>query len=209
MNSRSVSRRVGLIGGSFDPVHYGHLIIAQDAVEKLNLDEIVFIPASTPPHKQHFKKVDACYRLKMLQLAVSLNSSFSVSDIEILRGGISYTIDTVREIKSAHEDDELILVIGSDTLVDLHNWRKINELFSFCSVASFMRPGEISIDHIEKKIKLPTDLKERLISQIFKTHLIEISSTEIRERVKGGLGICYLVPPAVEEFIYDNSLYQA
>lgn len=208
MNSRSVNRRIGLMGGSFDPVHMGHLTIAQDALEKLDLDELIFIPASIPPHKQNQKKTDAGNRLKMLQLAVESINAFTVSDIEIQRGGISYTFDTVRELKSAHEGDELILVVGSDTLVDFHNWYKFNELTDLCSIASFIRPGESSIDQIEKKVKLPVALKDQLISQTFKTHLIDISSTEIRERVKNGLDISSLVPAPVEKFIYENGLYK-
>jgi len=196
------------MGGSFDPVHVGHLIIARDAVEKLRLDEVIFIPASIPPHKQHLKKEDAHSRLKMLQLAVESDSHFSVSDIEVKRGGVSYTIDTVKEISAQRPADELTLIIGSDTLVDLHNWHKINELLGLCNVASFLRPGESDIDQIPEKVMLTDECREKLLSQTFMAHLIDISSTEIRERVAEGRNIDYLVPPAVEHFIYENSLYK-
>jgi nicotinate-nucleotide adenylyltransferase len=208
MESIPRTKRIGIIGGSFDPVHTGHLIIAQDAVERLGLAEVIFIPAAIPPHKQHLRQADAKHRLNMLRLAVGADVRFSVSDIEVQRGGLSYTIDTVRELKALHPDAELILLVGSDTLVDLHNWYEPEELLSLCEVVTFLRPGEDSIDEIAEKVKLPTNQKERLLGNVRETHRVEISSTEIRMRIMEGLGIRYLVPPEVEIYIYEHGLYQ-
>ncbi len=201
-------KRIGIIGGSYDPVHLGHLIIAQDALERLELDEVVFIPASIPPHKQHLEQVSAEHRLNMLKLAVEADLRFSVSDIEIQRGGVSFTVDTVKALRQEHTDAEWILLVGSDTLIDLHNWYNIDELLELCEVASFMRPGELSIDEISDKVKLSSPLKARLMDHLIETHLVGISSTEIRMRVAEGLGIRYLVPPEVEMYICEHGLYR-
>jgi nicotinate-nucleotide adenylyltransferase len=208
MDSLSLNGRVGLMGGSFDPVHIGHLIIARDALEQLNLSEVVFIPASIPPHKQHLRSEDISHRLEMLQLAVEEEPYFSVSDVEARRGGVSYSLDTIKEMSKRKPDAELILIVGSDTLVDLHNWYKINELLGLCKVASFLRPGECGIDQIREKVKLSDTHKDRLISNVFKTHLIDISSTEVRQRVKEERTIRHLVPQEVEQYIFEHSLYK-
>ncbi len=204
----STVKRIGIMGGSFDPVHLGHLIVAQDAVEKLNLSELIFIPASTPPHKQHVHIQDASHRLNMLQLAIESNHKFSVSRQEIDRGGISYSIDTIKGLKHSQPASNLILVVGSDTLVDLHNWYRIDELLGLCEVASFMRPGMNIFEKITEEMKLPTNDKEKLLANLFETHLIDISSTEIRARASKGRGIQYLVSPEVESYIKEHGLYQ-
>ncbi len=204
----SKAKRIGIIGGSFDPVHIGHLIIAQDALERLELDEVAFVPAAIPPHKQHIQQVAPEHRLNMLKRATETDLRFSVSDMEILRGGVSYTLDTVKMLREERPDVEWVLIVGSDTLVDLHTWYKIDELLELCEVASFLRPGESSVDAIVRKIKLSTDRKERLLANLIEAHLIEISSTEIRMRVAEGLGIRYLVPPEVEMYICEHGLYR-
>jgi len=189
-------------------VHTGHLVIAQDALEKLELAEIVFVPAAIPPHKQHMQQADAIHRYSMLQLATEADLRFSVSDVEMQRGGISYTIDTVRCLQAERPDVELVLIVGSDTLVDLQNWYKIDELLRLCEVASFLRPGESSIEEIERKVTLPEEGRKKLLDNIIEAHLIEISSTEIRMRVAEGLGIRYLVPTEVEMYIFEHGLYR-
>ena len=205
---RLKAKRVGIIGGSFDPLHTGHLVIAQDALEKLELSEIVFVPAYIPPHKRHMQQADAAHRYGMLQLATEADFRFSVSDIEIQRGGISYTIDTVRHLQEERPDDDWMLIVGSDTLVDLHNWYKIDELLGLCEVASFLRPGESSLEEIGRKVALPEASREKLMGNIIDAHLMEISSTEIRMRVAEGLSIRYLVPAEVEMYIFEHGLYR-
>ncbi len=208
MESLSTAKRIGIMGGSFDPVHMGHLVIAQDAVERLELSEIIFIPAAIPPHKQHIQQVDAEHRMNMLKLALEQDLRFSVSEVELQRGGVSYTIDTVRALKAEQPDVEWVLIVGGDTLVDLHNWYKIDELLKLCEVASFLRPGDASLEAVASKIMLSDTQKERLLDNVVDAHLIEISSTEIRMRIAEGLSIRYLVPPEVEMYIFEHGLYR-
>lgn len=196
------------MGGSFDPVHMGHLIIAQDAVEQLSLSKVVFIPAAVPPHKQHLKQLNAEHRLKMLQLSVEADQRFSVSDTEIRRGGLSYTVDTLQGLRESLQTEKLFLIVGSDTLVDLHTWYKIDQVLGICEIATFIRPGEESIESIEQKIKLPAKQKMQLMQNLMDAHRIEISSTEVRTRLLRGESIRYLVPPAVEAYIETHGLYK-
>ncbi|WP_372806818.1 nicotinate-nucleotide adenylyltransferase [Pontiella sp.] len=208
MDMQASAKRIGIMGGSFDPVHVGHLIIAQDAAERLELSEVIFIPAAIPPHKQHVQQVDAEHRLNMLRLAVETDIRFSVSDTEFQRGGVSYTIDTIRSMREEHPGAGLVLIVGSDTLVDLHNWYKIDELLNLCEVATFLRPGERCLDAIAEKVNVPEEHRKRLLKNVIEAHLVEISSTEIRMRIAEGLGIRYLVPPEVEMYIYEHGLYR-
>jgi len=203
-----MSMHIGVIGGSFDPLHFGHLIIAQDALERLGLSEVVFVPAANPPHKLHLRQTDAGHRLEMARRAVAGDRRFSVSNLELQRGGISYTVDTVRSLKLARPDADWVLIVGSDTLVDLHNWYKIDELLDLCEVASFLRPGEADPEEIAAKVLVAERHRQRLLGNIIEAHLVEISSTEIRQRVADGRSIRYLVPPEVEEYIIEHSLYR-
>ncbi len=208
MADMPATRRIGLFGGSFDPIHIGHLIIAQDAVDQLGLDEVLFIPAAVPPHKRHRERATDEARLAMVKLAVESNPLFSVSEVELERGGISYTCETVADLAREHRGCGLFLIIGSDTLVDLHNWYKIDELATLCEFCSFMRPGESDPDQIRQKIGLSPKLKERVMSNMFESRMIGISSSEIRSRIAAGQGIRYLVPAAVENFILEHGLYR-
>ncbi|MCK5676464.1 MAG: nicotinate-nucleotide adenylyltransferase [Verrucomicrobia bacterium] len=208
MESCPAAKRIGIIGGSFDPLHLGHLIIAQDAVEHLGLSEVVFIPAAIPPHKQQREQVVAEHRLAMLRLALEADARFSVSDIEIRRGGVSYSVDTIRGLKESRPEAEWVLIVGSDTLVDLHNWYKIDEVLDLCEVATFLRPGENNLEEIAGKVLVAEHHRKRLIENIVETHLVEISSTEIRMRVAEGRSIRYLVPAEVELYILEHGLYR-
>lgn len=208
MESCPAEKRIGIIGGSFDPVHIGHLIIAQDAIEHLELSEVVFVPAAIPPHKQHLQRIDAEHRLNMLKLATETDMRFSVSDIEIQRGGVSYTVDTLKVLRDIYSSAALFLIVGSDTLVDLHTWHKTGEILELCEVATFLRPGEDSIEAITGKIQLPAEQRECLLRNVIDAHRIEVSSSEIRMRLVEGQGIRYLVPPKVESYIYEHGLYQ-
>lgn len=208
MESQSPVKRIGIIGGSFDPIHIGHLIIAQDAAEQLGLSEVVFIPTEIPPHKQQLQRADAGHRLKMLECAVKTNVQFSVSDIEVRRGGISYTVDTLEALCEYYPDATLLLIVGSDTLVELHTWHEVERILELCEVITFLRPGEDSLEEIAKKIQLPEEQKKPLLRNMVDAHRIGISSSEIRKRLMEGLDIHYLVPLEVERYIYEHGLYQ-
>ena len=167
-----------------------------------------FIPAAIPPHKQHAQQVAAEHRLNMLKLAVETDARFSVSDIEVKRGGLSYSVDTIKALGAIRHDADLFLIVGSDTLVELHAWDRIDELLQMCSVATILRPGIDSIDVISQKLQVPEQHRAKLMDHIIAAHRIGISSTEIRQRVAEGESIRYLVPPAVEAYIYEHGLYQ-
>lgn len=208
MESFPAAKRIGIIGGSFDPLHMGHLIIAQDAAEHLGLSEVVLVPAAFPPHKQHVRQADAEHRLNMLNLAVEADARFSVSDIEIQREGLSYSVDTVKALTAIHHDADLFLIIGSDTLVELHTWHRIDELLQMCEVATVLRPGIDSLDEIGQRMQVAERHRAKLMDCVISAHRIGISSTEIRRRIAEGRGIRYLVPPEVETYIYKQGLYQ-
>jgi nicotinate-nucleotide adenylyltransferase len=208
MEMQTKEKRVGIFGGSFDPVHLGHLVIAQDAVEKLELSEVIFIPAAIPPHKQHLQQSAANHRLNMLNLAIESDIRFSTSDVELCRGGVSYTFETVCEFRAEHPATIPVLIVGSDTLTDMHNWYNIDELLELCEVASFMRPGESDLDTIRRKVNLPRPIKDQLLENAFESHMIGVSSSEVRMRVAEGLSIKYLVPPEVEMYIFEHGLYR-
>ena len=209
MEMHSQAKRIGIMGGSFNPVHNGHLIIAQDAIEHLELSGLLFMPAAVPPHKQHLMQVEPRHRLAMLGLCVESDIRFSVSDMEVQRGGISYTFDTVLGLVEANPDSSFVLVVGSDTLLDMHNWYRVGDILELCDVATFMRPGDLGPDALMEQVKLPGKYLERLRRNVFSSHVVDISSSDIRMRVAEGLGIRYLVPPEVEMYICEHGLYRA
>ena len=208
MESRLTDKRIGILGGSFDPLHLGHLSIARDAAEHLELSEVVFITAAQPPHKQHLQQAAAADRLAMLQQALIAERPFSVSDIELRREGLSYTVDTVREFRNVYADAALFLIVGSDTLVELHTWYQFEELLSLCSVATILRPGTDSREEISGEMSIPEPYKSGLLKYMIETHLSDISSTDIRRRIAEGKSITNLVPSAVETYINKNNLYR-
>lgn len=208
MESSSKPRRVGIIGGSFDPVHLGHLMIARDAAEHLDLSEIMFMPAACPPHKRNIRQVEATHRLNMLRLAVGMDERFYASDLEIRRGGVSYTVDTVAELRAAQPDTDWFLIIGSDTLVELHTWHRVDELLEMCTVATLLRPGIDSAELIRQRIELQEESREKLMAHVISAHQMNISSTEIRQRISAGEPIDKLVPEAVAAYILEHGLYR-
>jgi nicotinate-nucleotide adenylyltransferase len=190
--------KIGILGGTFDPIHTGHLLVAQDAMGALALTRVIFVPAAVPPHKTGRRKTSARTRFEMVQLAVKGNSSFSVSDIEFKRSGPSFSIDTIAALKDEYSGNEFFFLIGEDNLRDIWSWKKPEQLFGLCEVVVIGRPGEKLVD---QPAELPGNLTRLDI------HRIELSSSEIRERLEKNLPIRYLVPPEVERYIYDNRLY--
>lgn len=195
-----------MFGGSFDPVHMGHLTIAQDAVEQLELNRLIFVPAAVPPHKQGKTLVEGRHRFEMLQLATETNLSFEVSDMELQRGGISYTFDTMTQIQFEHPGAELFFIVGLDSLVELHLWKNIEQLLELCMVVPFARGGEDPA-RIAEQIQLSDGWKTKLLGRLIRIHEIEISASEVRMRLAEGLSIRYLVPPEVEMYIAEHHLY--
>jgi nicotinate-nucleotide adenylyltransferase len=204
--SESKPERIGVFGGSFDPVHMGHLTIAQDAVEQLELDRLIFVPAAVPPHKQGRTLADGRYRFEMLQLATESNLSFEVSDMELQRGGVSYTFDTMTQVQFEHPGAELFFIVGIDSLTILHAWRNVDKLLEMCTIVPFARGGEDAA-RVAGQIQLPEPWKTKLLDRLIRIHEIEISASDIRMRLAEGLSIRYLVPSEVEMYIAEHGLY--
>jgi len=199
-------QRIGVFGGSFDPVHMGHLTIAQDAVEQLELDRLIVVPAAVPPHKQGRTLAEGRHRLEMLQLATESNLSFEVSDMELQRGGVSYTFDTMRQVQAEHPGAQLFFIVGLDSLTILHSWRNVDQLLELCTLVPFARGGEDPA-RVAEQIQLPEPVKTGLMERLIRIHEIEISASEVRMRLAEGLSIRYLVPPEVEMYIAEHHLY--
>lgn len=204
----SFKSRIGLLGGTFNPVHIGHLVMAQCAMETFDLSKTLLIPSAVPPHKGDHSLASAHHRMAMLERAVEDNLRFEVSDIEIRRGGTSYTLDTVREIKRQHPGNELVFIVGADSLLDLHSWYRVEELLLLCRIVTMARPGYGLNDIRAADLKLPPPWPERLLADIAAGCLIDVSSSDIRHRAAEGMSIRYLVPTPVEMYIAEHGLYR-
>ncbi len=185
--------KIGLFGGTFDPVHIGHLIIAESVGEYAGLDTVIFIPSANPPHKSSDMMFSAEERFKMLSLAVNDNPRFVVSDVEMKRDGPSYTIDTIKEMKAAFpQDTELLFILGMDNLFEIDLWKNPHEIIKECKLLVARRV-------CDECGEIPVWLKEYV--EMVDVPLIGISSSDIRRRIKNGESIRYLVPDAAVEVI--------
>lgn len=201
-------RKIGISGGTFDPIHYGHLIIAEEAREIYGLEKILFIPSGNPPHKTGCCVTPAKYRYDMVHMAVCDNPHFEVSSIEICREGNSYTMDTLRELRGMYgADADFYFIIGADIIPELTTWRNFEQVFKMCEFAAALRPG-YNMDNLTKEIEFLKDNYGARI-HVFDSLLIEISSTMVRDRVRMGRTIKYLVPGSVEEYIREKGLYRS
>jgi nicotinate-nucleotide adenylyltransferase len=202
-------RNVGLLGGTFDPIHYGHLVIAEEVWSVLHLDEMVFIPAGHPPHKFGQSITSAEHRVAMLELAVASNPHFAISLIDVERSGPSYTVDTVRELREEWGTNVgLYFVIGWDSLEELHLWYDpIGILEQLTYLVAVRRPGYIEEPGYQDQLeaRLP-GIKQRLL--VIPVPQLAISATELRQRVAEGRPIKYQTPEAVEQYIAEHGLYQ-
>jgi nicotinate-nucleotide adenylyltransferase len=188
--------KVGIFGGTFDPIHLGHLITAQSVRELRNLEKIIFIPAFISPHKGDVKTTSAEERLDIIKLAIYGIPFFDYSDIEMKKGGVSYTIDTLKELKKIY--DELEIIIGYDNIFTFHAWKEPDEIMKMAKVIV-----------LKRKSSHPPQFEDKYYKQavFVQTRGIEISATDIRERVKNVMPINFLVTPAVMEYIYKHKLY--
>ena len=193
--------RIGLYGGTFDPVHLGHLIVAEQACVELQLDRVLFVLSPNPPHKSAQAITPAAQRLAMLKLALAENPRFEVSTIELVRSGISYTIDTLRELRAmpAFAEAEFFLIIGADSFLEFHNWREPQAIIELAKLAVYARPG---LDLSRAK---PQFLQA---ASFLHGPQIDISATEIRQRCATNASIRYLVLDVVHNYILDNHIYE-
>jgi nicotinate-nucleotide adenylyltransferase len=196
--------KLGILGGTFDPIHLGHLVAAGEAWYQLELDRVLIVPAGTPPHKPNRPISPACHRLRMLELAIAGRSPFEISRVDLDRPGPCYTVDTLKLLRAERgPSPRFFFIVGADSLVELATWYKPRQLIDLCELAVVLRPGT-QVDASKLEVQLPG-----LSSRIHWVHmpLLEISSSDLRMRVRNGRPISYLVPQDVEVYIYEHNLY--
>jgi len=211
--------KIGLMGGTFNPVHLAHLRIAEEARELCALDQVLFIPAADPPHKPLAGEVPFARRYEMVRLAIAGNAAFEISDIEGKRGGKSYSIDTINSFRAAQPDDRLFFIIGSDSFVEIGLWYRFAEIFRSCSLIVVERPGCPVDDPLTAlPIAIRGEFGYNAAANSLEHHSgetvhfmkgcpLDISSTDIRRLVAAGHSITYLVPPEVETYIKEQRIY--
>lgn len=199
-------KKYGIMGGTFDPIHYGHLVIANEVLSLFELDKIIFIPTGTPPHKVVKGLTSSYHRYMMTQFATMTNPDFDVSDIETTKSTVSYTIDTIRKLISGNEEDQFYFITGTDAVLELPAWKNTSEILSMCTFIAVNRPGYV-VEGLDKKIKAITD---KYGGEIFitKAPQLHISSTDIRNRIAEKKPVKYLLPETVEQYILKNGLYK-
>lgn len=211
--------KLGLLGGTFNPIHLAHLRIAEAARESASLDQVLFIPAADPPHKTLADGVSFEQRYAMVQLAIADQPAFAVSAIERLRHGKSYTVETLTCLRAERPEDELHFIVGSDSFLDIGTWHRYAELFELASLIVVARPGSLVTDPLQQ---LPETVRNRFrqASETCLQHLsgscirfvedcrLEISSSYVRQLAEAGRTLRYLVPTAVEDYIAQKGLYR-
>jgi len=219
IESGAGEKRIGLFGGTFNPIHLGHLRGAEEMREAFGLQEVIFIPAAIPPHKATEQVIEARHRFEMVRLATASNPFFSVTDIELSRPEKSYSIDTIRYFRDRHPDD-FFFILGRDAFVEIETWKEFQHLFSLCNFIVMTRPG------FQKTSS--TSLLPEALAPVFRynpegkawIHLsghtlhfkeitvLDISSTKVRELIERGDSVRYLIPVEVEAYIQRNRLYR-
>lgn len=215
--------RLGILGGTFNPIHYGHLAAAEEIRDRLRLDRVLFVPSNIPPHKSESDMPSALQRLEMVRLAISGNPLFELSDMEVRRGGRSYTIDTITGLAGQYPGAVLYFITGLDSFLDIQTWKDWERLLASCWFVVLSRPGykfsdlerfsfmkdasrklkeldEGRIDHLDIR-------QGRIAVCLDRIPLYDISSTDIRRRIREGRSVKYLLPEAVETYIIENRLY--
>jgi nicotinate-nucleotide adenylyltransferase len=211
--------KVGIFGGTFNPVHFAHLRIVEEIREALALEKVIFVPAATPPHKPLADDLSFAERLKMVDLAIRGNPFFTVSDVEGQREGKSYSVDTLHVFKELFPDDEFFFIMGSDSFADIRAWKNYAAIFSLCNIVTIARPGT----HINLRDALPVDIAHEFCYHESQNRLshrsgysvysiegtqLDISSTAIRSLIRQGKSIKYLLPATVEHYIKQQRFYE-
>lgn len=202
-----VKSKYAIMGGTFDPIHIGHLFAAEEVRVKLGCQKVIFIPSGNPPHKKEQVLTDSSHRYAMTLLATASNPNFEVSDIEIKRNGYTYTLDTVKKLKGYYGlDVELLFITGADALLEIETWYKVEELLKLCSFVAVTRPG-YDKSKLEQKL---AHLQSKYNSSLYIVDVpgLSISSTDLRSRVLQGTSIKYLVPENIENYIREHNLYR-
>jgi nicotinate-nucleotide adenylyltransferase len=189
--------RIGVMGGTFDPIHHGHLVAASEVAQSFELDEVIFVPTEQPWQKTDVSPSE--HRYLMTVIATASNPSFTVSRVDIDRGGLTYTIDTLRDLKAERPDAELFFITGADAIAQILSWRNHDELWELAHFVAVSRPG-----HVLSTEGLPTED----VSQL-EVPALAISSTDCRDRVRRGHPVWYLVPDGVVQYIAKHHLYRS
>lgn len=202
----SKRKAIGIMGGTFDPIHYGHLVIAEAVRSKYNMDKVIFVPSGHPPHKNNELVSNSMDRYKMTELATKTNRYFEMSSIEIDRPGKSYTYDTIKDFQKKFPDYDLFFITGADAIKEITTWHRYQELLDICHFVAATRPG-YTLDNLKNK-----ELNMLTASQLKNIDIVEVpgidvSSTDIKRRVNLKQPIKYLLPEIVEEYINKNELY--
>jgi nicotinate-nucleotide adenylyltransferase len=205
--------RIGIYGGSFDPVHIGHLLVAESCREAARLDRVDFLPAAVPPHKQSRGLAAPEHRLAMLELAIGGNPGFGILEDELARGGVSWTVDTLAALAAARPGDALHLILGPDALAELPTWRDPERILGLATPLAVEREG---LDDVAAVVAAPAlhallggEGARRVIETRVRCPVVGIRSTELRRRVAAGRSIRYLTPAAVERYIAAHRLYES
>jgi nicotinate-nucleotide adenylyltransferase len=203
-------RKIALFGGTFDPVHLGHTTVAADAAKHIGAEKIIFIPAKRSPLKGFLPKASDAHRLKMIALAIAEQKSFEVSDCELKKPAPSYTLDTIKQFQAEYGRDTLIhWLIGADSIDDLMYWHQIVELIDACNLTTMYRAGCERPNFAKFEALWGSQRIEKLRQNVIQTPLIDISSTEIRERLAAGRDVTDMLTPAVADYIRKHGLYQS
>ncbi len=200
--------RIGIFGGSFDPIHLGHLILAEQCREQAKLDQVLFVPNAQNPLKPDGASAMDRQRCEMIEFAIAGHESFYLSKVEIERGGVSYTVDTLQEIADNQPDDELFFLMGGDSLDSFDKWHKPEQILKLASPLIVNRPGADPIDLSKLAAFTEPDRLKSFESLLVESPMIEISSSDLRQRIGAGKSGRYQLPRAVEKFIQTQKLYK-
>ena len=200
---RAVGMRLGIMGGTFDPIHYGHLFVAEEARARFALDRVLFVPNGAPPHKKEYLLTAAQDRYEMTRLAIADNPAFACTSLELDRSGPSYTVDTLATLRARYATAELLYITGIDAIADILTWRRHSEIIRMATFIAAARPG---FDLKTLQDLLPATYMERIL--LLGTTAQGISSTDIRERTRAKLPTRYLTPDGVLDYIRDHHLYE-
>jgi nicotinate-nucleotide adenylyltransferase len=205
MDSEVKAKRLGVIGGTFDPPHYGHLVLAENARMQLSLVEVLFVPAGQPPHKPRRPVTPAHHRAAMVEAAIAGNPAFALSGVDMDRPGPHYTVDMLGILTSAYPDAALFFLMGGDSLAEFASWRDPSGIVAQAQIAVMKRPGwEADWESLAEAVP---GIQGRLT--LLDVPYLAISGTDLRRRARAGLPIRYLVPPAVEQYVRQHGLYRS
>jgi nicotinate-nucleotide adenylyltransferase len=199
--------RIGLLGGTFDPVHYGHLLLAESCREAHQLDRVWFMPTAVPPHKQDAEITAAAHRLEMLALAIAGNAAFEICRYEVDRGGVNYTVDTLEQLQKAHPGNDWFFLLGGDSVAELGTWRQPSRICELATLVAVERAGMAPLDWSALTGTLTAEQIDAIRQHTVAMPRIDISARDLRARTAAGKSIRYRTPRAVEKYIETQRLY--